>query len=41
MNKADLTEKLAERGGIPKVRAANYINTYRVHSRGPQSAMKR
>ena len=26
MNKADLTEKLAERGGIPKVRAANYIN---------------
>lgn len=26
MNKADLTEKLAERAGIPKVRAANYIN---------------
>jgi len=26
MNKADLTEKLAERGGIPKVRAASYIN---------------
>lgn len=26
MNKADLTEKLAERAGIPKVRAASYIN---------------
>lgn len=26
MNKADLTERLAERGGIPKVRAAQYIN---------------
>ena len=26
MNKADLTEALAERAGIPKVRAANYIN---------------
>ena len=26
MNKADLTEKLAERASIPKVRAANYIN---------------
>jgi len=26
MNKADLTEELAARGGIPKVRAANYIN---------------
>ncbi len=26
MNKADLTEVLAERAGIPKVRAANYIN---------------
>ena len=25
MNKADLTEVLADRGGIPKVRAANYI----------------
>lgn len=27
MNKADLTEVLAERAGIPKVRAAHYINT--------------
>ena len=26
MNKADLTEVLAEQAGIPKVRAANYIN---------------
>lgn len=26
MNKADLTEVLANRAGIPKVRAANYIN---------------
>lgn len=26
MNKADLTEKLAERASIPKVRAAAYIN---------------
>jgi DNA-binding protein HU-beta len=26
MNKADLTEKLAQRAGIPKVRAASYIN---------------
>jgi len=26
MNKADLTEQLAERAQIPKVRAANYIN---------------
>ena len=26
MNKADLTEVLAERAGIPKVRAASYIN---------------
>ena len=26
MNKADLTEKLAERARIPKVKAANYIN---------------
>ena len=26
MNKADLTEILAERAGIPKVRAALYIN---------------
>ena len=26
MNKADLTEKLALHGDIPKVRAANYIN---------------
>ena len=26
MNKADLTEKLAKRASIPKVRAANYIN---------------
>jgi DNA-binding protein HU-beta len=26
MNKADLTERLAEQAGIPKVRAANYIN---------------
>jgi nucleoid DNA-binding protein len=26
MNKADLTEKLAQRAGIPKVRAAAYIN---------------
>ena len=26
MNKADLTEALAEKAGIPKVRAANYIN---------------
>ena len=26
MNKADLTEILAEQGGIPKVRAAQYIN---------------
>ena len=26
MNKADLTEKLAQRAGIPKVRAATYIN---------------
>lgn len=26
MNKADLTEKLAERANIPKVRAAQYIN---------------
>ena len=26
MNKADLTEVLAERAGIPKVRAAHYIN---------------
>ena len=26
MNKADLTEVLADRAGIPKVRAANYIN---------------
>lgn len=26
MNKADLTEYLASRGGIPKVRAATYIN---------------
>jgi nucleoid DNA-binding protein len=26
MNKADLTEKLAERADIPKVRAAQYIN---------------
>lgn len=26
MNKADLTEILADRAGIPKVRAASYIN---------------
>jgi len=26
MNKADLTEVLSTRAGIPKVRAANYIN---------------
>jgi len=26
MNKEDLKEKLAERAGIPKVRAGNYIN---------------
>lgn len=26
MNKADLTKVLAERAGIPKVRAAEYIN---------------
>lgn len=26
MNKADLTEVLASRAGIPKVKAANYIN---------------
>ena len=26
MNKADLTEYLASRAGIPKVRAASYIN---------------
>ena len=26
MNKADLTEALAAKAGIPKVRAANYIN---------------
>jgi DNA-binding protein HU-beta len=26
MNKADLTEKLAQKAGIPKVRAAAYIN---------------
>ena len=26
MNKADLTEQLAERANIPKVRAASYIN---------------
>ena len=26
MNKADLTEALADRANIPKVRAANYIN---------------
>ena len=26
MNKADLTEALANEAGIPKVRAANYIN---------------
>lgn len=26
MNKADLTETLAERANIPKVRAASYIN---------------
>jgi nucleoid DNA-binding protein len=26
MNKADLTELLAERAGIPKVRAASYVN---------------
>ena len=26
MNKADLTEVLSNRAGIPKVRAANYIN---------------
>ncbi len=26
MNKADLTEVLASRAGIPKVRAASYIN---------------
>ncbi len=26
MNKADLTEALARRAGIPKVRAAGYIN---------------
>ena len=26
MNKADLTEALAKEAGIPKVRAANYIN---------------
>lgn len=26
MNKADLTEVLASKGGIPKVRAASYIN---------------
>ena len=26
MNKADLTEALAERAGIPKVRAAQHIN---------------
>lgn len=26
MNKSDLTEKLAERADIPKVRAADYIN---------------
>jgi len=26
MNKADLTEKLAQKAGIPKVRAASYIN---------------
>lgn len=26
MNKADLTEQLAAKAGIPKVRAANYIN---------------
>lgn len=28
MNKADLTEILAQRAGIPKVRAANYINIF-------------
>lgn len=28
MNKAQLTEKLAERCNIPKVRAAQYINTF-------------
>jgi nucleoid DNA-binding protein len=28
MNKADLTERLAERAGIPKVRAAHYINIF-------------
>ncbi len=28
MNKADLTETLAERAGIPKVRAASYINIF-------------
>ena len=27
MNKADLTEKLAQRADIPKVKAALYINT--------------
>ncbi len=26
MNKADLTERLSEQAGIPKVRAADYIN---------------
>jgi len=26
MNKADLTDALSSRAGIPKVRAANYIN---------------
>jgi DNA-binding protein HU-beta len=28
MNKADLTEILAERASIPKVRAASYINIF-------------
>ena len=28
MNKADLTEKLAQKAGIPKVKAAQYINIF-------------
>jgi nucleoid DNA-binding protein len=27
MNKADLTEQLASKAGIPKIKAASYVNT--------------
>ena len=40
MNKADLTEVLASRAGIPKVRAANYINISNPLRHNPESIRK-